>query len=109
MVEFASGKLSQEDYRARMLSCTTEQLALLTNDPEFHAWQAQKAARENKARAASNVLAAVGCVLLVVTLALLKPAAGGSYQQVRRNHCLPGSCLPTAWATVSCSPGRAAG
>ena len=46
-----------------------EQLALLTNDPQFHAWQSAKAARENRARVATNLLAVAGCVLLAVTMA----------------------------------------
>ena len=75
MAEFASGRLSQAAYRQRMEATTTEQLALLTNDPQFHAWQSAKAARENRARVATNLLAVAGCVLLAVTMALLKPAA----------------------------------
>ena len=84
---FSSGKLSHEAYRQRMLSCTNEQLNLLMNDPKFHAWQAQKASRENRARSASNLLAAACCVLLCVTLALLKPTASGAHQVRSWRNC----------------------
>lgn len=60
-----------------MEQTTAQHLAELTNDPAFHAWQAAKAARENRARTVTNLLAATACVLLVVTMALLKPAATG--------------------------------
>ncbi|KAL4419705.1 hypothetical protein ABPG75_006803 [Micractinium tetrahymenae] len=75
MVEFASGKLTPEVARRRMMETTQEQLAALTNDPAFHAWQAAKARRDNRARVVTNIAAVAACVALVVTLALLKPAA----------------------------------
>lgn len=58
-----------------MMETTQEQLAALTTDPAFHAWQAAKARRENGARVVTNLAAVAACVALVVTLALLKPAA----------------------------------
>lgn len=75
MVEFASGKLTPEVARRRMMETTQEQLAALTNDPAFHAWQAAKARRENRAAVVTNTAAIAACVVLVVTLALLKPTA----------------------------------
>lgn len=77
MVNFQSGRLSAEAYQRRRDATTAEQLALLTADSAFASWQLKKAARDNRARVASNALAVVGCVLLVVTMALLKPAAVG--------------------------------
>jgi hypothetical protein len=79
---FHSGKLSNDAYRQRCQEATARQLALLTSDPAFGAWQLNKAARENRTRAATNLLAVAGCVLLVMTMALLKPVGN---KQVR-NH-----------------------
>ncbi|KAL4856951.1 hypothetical protein ACK3TF_002652 [Chlorella vulgaris] len=75
MVGFQSGTITQDAYRQRRDETTLQELAALTADPAFDAWQLSKAARENRARVASNALALAGCVLLIVTMALLKPAA----------------------------------
>jgi hypothetical protein len=82
MVGFQSGKITQDAYRQRRDETTLQELAALTADPAFDAWQLSKSARDNRARVASNALALAGCVLLIVTMALLKPAA---VSQVRGN------------------------
>jgi len=89
-----------------MEATTATHLTELTNSPAFHAWQAAKAARENRARTVTNLLAAAACVLLVVTMALLKPAATGGaaavVQQVRGAF----ACLlwGSVWLGVICAP-----
>jgi hypothetical protein len=90
MAEFQSGRLTAEAYRRRRDETTLQQLATLTADPAFAEWQLKKAARENRARVATNILAVAGCCLLIVTMALLKPAA---VAQVSLMHLVP------AWET----------
>lgn len=69
-----AGTLSPEAYTRRRDRTTAQQLGLLFNSTEFTAWQEQKAGRDLKRRAASNVLLAVACVALIVALAALRPA-----------------------------------
>lgn len=75
IAEFRSGRLSTEAYRRRRDETTLKQLATLTADPAFAEWQLKKAARDNRARVATNLLAVAACLCLIATMALLKPAA----------------------------------
>ena len=78
MAEFVpAGSLTSEAAHARMLETTTAELSRLTTDPAFQAWQHSKAARENRARTLTNCVAVASCLLLLLTMALLKPAASG--------------------------------
>ena len=87
MVEFLAGRVSAQAYAQRRDAATAEQLARLTASSAFRAWKLSQAASDNRARVISNALVVAGCVLLVMTLALLKPAA-----TVRRCGAAPCSC-----------------
>lgn len=96
MVDFVTGKLTPEVARRRMVETTQEQLAALTNDPAFHAWQAAKARRENRASIVTNLATVAACVALVVTLALLKPAANAP-AGAQVGHLQRRKSVPDAW------------
>ena len=94
MVEFVqAGSLTSKAAHSRMLETTAAELSRLTIDPAFQAWQQSKAARENRARTLSNVVAVASCLLLLLTMALLKPDASGpasSGASVHQVHWLAG-------------------
>lgn len=78
----AARRVSAAEYAAQRDACTKEQLNLLAADPAFQAWQERKATRGRVAAAAANTALAVGCVLLVLALALLRPAPTAAPHQV---------------------------
>ena len=101
----ACARISPAEYERQRVACTQEQLAALVNDPAFHAWQLRKAAASNRARAATNVLATAACVLLVVALMLLRPAATGpapAQVRARARRC-PHACV--RMQSISSTPG----
>ncbi|PRW33506.1 hypothetical protein C2E21_7720 [Chlorella sorokiniana] len=91
----AARRVSAAEYAAQRDRTTAEQLNLLMADPAFKAWEERKASRGRLVSAAANTALAVACVVLVLALALLRPAAPAA---------APHQTLPVSQAVEPATP-----